>query len=335
MNDTVIVSHSDCPKHDPGASHPECPQRFAQVMERLQALKPFVQGLSFVNAPSAALDQIALAHDQSYVDRVVALAPKDGVVALDEDTKMSVGSLSAALGAAGAACHAVDLVMSGQASNAFCVIRPPGHHAFFDKSMGFCIFNNVAIAAAHAMKKHNLNRVAIIDFDVHHGNGTQDIVQRRLTSACFVSIQEKKLWPYNDVDQITNSRILNVGIDRDAPAIHWHEAMSRRVIPSLESYRPELIIISAGFDAHLNDPPEGILFNDPPAKQHLVDSDYMLLTQSIRDLAERVCDGRIVSCLEGGYNTPVLASAVSAHVLGLVNALHKVEEPPAKLRSVL
>ncbi|HEY8189036.1 MAG TPA: hypothetical protein VIF12_00005, partial [Micavibrio sp.] len=269
---------------------------------------------------TATLPMIAGAHDPRYIDRVVALAPQEGIAALDEDTKMSPGSLNAALAAAGTACHAVDLVLDGKARNVFCAVRPPGHHAFYDKSMGFCIFNNVAVAAAHAMNARGLKRVAIVDFDVHHGNGTQDILQRKLTNTCFASLQEARLWPYNDNDQVTSGNIMNIGIERGAPAASWHNHMEQKVIPFLRRYNPELLIISAGFDAHRNDPPEGILFNDPPGKQNLLDEDYARMTRALAGLADECCGGRVVSCMEGGYNTNVLAGAATAHVRALTGA---------------
>ncbi len=310
---TIILTHQDCLRHEPGDMHPEKPERLMKVLKNMEA-----DGTAKVMmSRTATLSMIAGAHDQNYIDKVVTTAPREGIAALDEDTKMSPGSLNAALAAAGTACHAVDLVLDGKARNVFCAIRPPGHHAFFDKSMGFCIFNNVAVAAAHAMQARGLKRVAIVDFDVHHGNGTQDIIQRKLTDACFASIQEAKLWPYNDNDQITSGNIMNIGIERGAPSEAWHRSMEQKVIPFLRRYNPELLIISAGFDAHRDDPPEGILFNDPPGKQNLLDEDYARMTRTLMALADECCGGRIVTCMEGGYNTDVLAGAAAAHVRAL------------------
>jgi acetoin utilization deacetylase AcuC-like enzyme len=307
---TLVLTHKDCLRHEPGEAHPEKPERLFKVLESLKRHG----AADVIMSRAATLDMIAGAHDKRYIDKVVATAPREGIAALDEDTKMSPESLNAALAAAGTACHAVDLVLDGKARNVFCAVRPPGHHAFFDKSMGFCIFNNSAVAAAHAMQAHGLKRAAIVDFDVHHGNGTQDIVQRKLTDACFASLQEAKLWPYNDNDQISSGNIMNVGIERGAPAAVWHSYMDQKVIPLLRRYNPELLIISAGFDAHRDDPPEGILFNDPPGKQNLLDEDYARMTRALIALADECCGGRVVSCMEGGYNTDVLAGAAAAHV---------------------
>lgn len=304
---TVIISHPSCMKHEPGPGHPEKPERLEKVLAALHRH-------DIRQSPTADPDQITRAHDPRYVARVIGNAPQSGLFSLDEDTKMSPGSLDAALAAAGSACYGVDMVMTGKARRVFCAARPPGHHAFYDKSMGFCIFNNVAIAAAHAQARYKLKRVAIVDFDVHHGNGTQDIVQRRLKDTCFVSLQESKLWPYNDNAQITSDGILNVGIPRGAAASEWHTAFKETIAPFLQSYNPELVIISAGFDAHRDDPPAEILFNDPPGKQNLTDEDYARMTRTLCALADECCEGRIVSCMEGGYNTDVLAKAAAAHV---------------------
>jgi len=310
---TLILSNPACMKHEPGPGHPEKPERMEKVLAALHRYE-------IRQSPIAEPDQITRAHDARYVARVISSAPRSGLFSLDEDTKMSPGSLEAALAAAGAACYGVDMVMSGKAQRVFCATRPPGHHAFYDKSMGFCIFNNVAVAAAHAQARHKLKRVAIVDFDVHHGNGTQDIVERQLKDACFVSLQEKKLWPYNDEAQTTADNILNVGIPRGAAAADWHTAFDKTITPFLRSYNPELIIISAGFDAHRDDPPADILFNDAPAQQNLTDDDYVRMTRALCAVADECCEGRIVSCMEGGYNTDVLAKAAAAHVGALAES---------------
>ncbi len=311
MNKTGYFSHRDCRKHEMGQGHPECPERLDAIEDRL-LISGVGDALERREAPLAPLADIELAHGRMHVASLRGLT--DGLreditaggpphVQIDPDTCMNVFTWDAALRAAGAAIAATDAVMAGEMENAFCAVRPPGHHACRDQAMGFCFFNNVAIAARYALERHGLQRVAIVDFDVHHGNGTEDIVagdQRIL----MVSFFQHPFYPYG-VAHSTASNLLNVPVPAYTRGMEVRELVMHEWLPRLEAYRPEMIFVSAGFDAHRD---------DELGQMGLVENDYAWITQQIKAVAQRHAQGRIVSCLEGGYNLDALARSVEAHV---------------------
>ena len=303
---TVFYSHSDCRLHDMGPGHPECPQRLDAISDHLLATGLDI-ALAHKDAPMATLEQIERAHAAGYVmqlkDLLEQIQAEGQPRALDPDTIACAGTWRAALRAAGAAVAATDDVIGGRVDNAFCAVRPPGHHATRDETMGFCFFNNVAIAARHALDVHGLARVAIIDFDVHHGNGTEDIIagdERVLMCSFF----QHPLYPYSGaVPKGTN--MVNVPIAPYTRGPELRETIAAMWLPRLEEFRPQMIFISAGFDAHRE---------DDLGQLGLVESDYEWITRQLIELAGRHCGGRVVSCLEGGYNLSALARSVAAHV---------------------
>jgi len=303
---TVFYSHPDCRLHDMGAGHPECPARLDAISDHLLATGLDI-ALDFRDAPQATREQIERAHSTHYVtelhDLLQQVSDAGQPRALDPDTIANPHTLAAALRAAGAAIAATDDVLAGRAENAFCAVRPPGHHATRDETMGFCFFNNVAIAARHALDVHGLSRVAIIDFDVHHGNGTEDIIagdERVLMCSFF----QHPLYPYSGaVPKGTNMVNVPVPPYTRGPAVR--ETIQAMWLPELERFRPEMIFISAGFDAHRE---------DELGQMGLVEADYEWITRQLVDVARRHGNGRIVSCLEGGYHLSALARSVAAHV---------------------
>ncbi len=303
---TVFYSHNDCRLHDMGPGHPECPQRLDAISDHLRAIGLDI-ALDFQDAPQATLEQIERAHSVGYVlqtRELMQLVAADGVSrALDPDTLICPGTWSAALRSAGAAIAATDDVLAGRAQNAFCAVRPPGHHATRGETMGFCFFNNIAIAARHALDVHGLKRVAIIDFDVHHGNGTEDIIagDERVLMASFF---QHPLYPYNGAVPM-GTNMVNVPIPPYTRGPELREIIDAMWMPRLEEFRPEMIFISAGFDAHRE---------DDMGQLGLVEADYEWITRRIYELAERHAQGRIVSCLEGGYSLSALARSVAAHL---------------------
>lgn len=287
--------------------HPESPARTRAIETRLRE-EGILARLESHEAPLASPAELAAVHDSAHVAEIFERAPESGLVSLDPDTFMNNGSLEAALRAAGAATLAVDLVLAGTVRNAFCNVRPPGHHAERDKAMGFCFFNNVAVAAARALSA-GLERVAILDFDVHHGNGTEDIF-RDDPRVLLCSTFQHPLYPFSAGASISQ-RLVNVPLAAGTGSEVFREAVQARWLPELERYRPELVIVSAGFDAHVADPLAGLM---------LVDDDYAWVTTQIVDLADRHAGGRIVSALEGGYELGALARCASLHVHGLLAA---------------
>ncbi|MBS1197368.1 MAG: histone deacetylase superfamily [Proteobacteria bacterium] len=302
MAKTAYITHPDCRLHDMGGYHPECPQRLQAIDDYLVS-----QGmdtlLTSYGAPLVALEALCRVHAKDYVEKVREAAPTAGIVHLDADTAMNPQSWKAALRAAGAAVLAVDLVMRGEADNAFCAIRPPGHHALRDAAMGFCIFNNVAVAAAHALEEHHLKRVAIIDFDVHHGNGTEEMFSGD-ARVLMCSIFQHPFFPFSGTHGAA-ANMLNVPLERGAGSKEFRAVVEQQWIPRLESFEPQLILVSAGFDAHREDDIGGL---------ELVDEDYAWCTEQIKKLAQRYAQARIVSMLEGGYNLDALARSVAAHL---------------------
>ena len=299
---TAYISHPLCLKHDMGADHPECPARIQAIEDQLIAsgLMPL---LSRHEAPRATREHLARVHAPDYIGRIFSQAPKSGLVDLDADTAMNPYSLEAALHAAGAAVMAVDLVMSGEAENAFCNIRPPGHHAGRSSAAGFCIFNNVAVAAAHALEQHGLQRVAIADFDVHHGNGTEDIFHddgRVMLCSTF----RHPYYPYRGAGS-GNEHIINVPLPAGTASAAFRAAVTEHWLPALERFRPQMLFFSAGFDAHREDDMGGF---------GLREDDYTWVTEQIKDIAARHANRRIVSVLEGGYALHALGRSAAAHI---------------------
>ena len=302
---TVFYSHPDCRLHDMGAGHPECPQRLDAISDHLLATGLDI-ALDFRDAPKATLEQIGRAHTSGYVAELqdtLQHLEEGQTKAMDPDTIACPATLNAALRSAGAAVAATDDVIAGRASNAFCAVRPPGHHATRDQAMGFCFFNNVAVAARHALDVHGLSRVAIIDFDVHHGNGTEDIIagdERVLMCSFF----QHPLYPHSGaVPKGTNMINVPVAPYTRGPAVR--ETIEQMWLPALDEFAPQMVFISAGFDAHRE---------DDMGQMGLVEADYEWITQQLMAVAEKHAQGRIVSCLEGGYHLGALARSVAAHV---------------------
>jgi len=304
---TILLSHPICVEHDPGAQHPESTDRLRAVLKTLEAAE--FNYLERREAPIADLEAIKRVHDPDYVDAVLDAVPDSGTVHLDPDTALSPASGEAALRAAGAACAAVDAVMSGEADNAFCAVRPPGHHAERERAMGFCIFNSVAIAAEQARKVHGLKRVAVVDFDVHHGNGTQHSFEHD-ADLFFASSHQSPFYPGTgrESDTGTANNIANVELPAGSGSAEFREGWADRLLPALQSFEPEFIIISAGFDAHAS---------DPLAQIRLTEEDYSWVTGKLVALAQKCCQGRLISSLEGGYDLAALARSAAAHVRAL------------------
>jgi acetoin utilization deacetylase AcuC-like enzyme len=307
---TLLISHPACLNHLTGTGHPERPDRLRAVEEELA--KPKFQMLAREQAPMAEADIIALCHPHDYIQGIRDASPSEGegMIRLDADTVMSPGSLEAALRSVGGGVLAVDEVMNQKASNAFVAVRPPGHHAETARPMGFCLFNSAAIAARYAQKKYGIERAAIVDFDVHHGNGSQDIFWAD-KSVMYCSTHEMPLYPgtgapgeRGEYDTIVNAP-LRAGDGGDA----FREAFEVAILPRLREFRPELLIISAGFDAHTR---------DPLANLNLVEADYTWVTKKLMDVADDTAQGRIVSMLEGGYDLQGLSRSAAAHVTALM-----------------
>jgi acetoin utilization deacetylase AcuC-like enzyme len=306
---TLYLHHPVFLEHLLPGGHPECPERLMAIAEALSA--PQFDSLVRKVPPAATLDTVTLAHDRAFIDLIAENAPSEGFVRIDADTFLSPKSLEAALHAAGAACLAVDEVMAGQANNAFCAVRPPGHHAESHRAMGFCLFNNAVIGARWAQRKHGAERVAIVDWDVHHGNGTQEIVWADPT-IFYASTHQMPLYPGTGApDETGVGNIVNVPLSPGAGREAFHQAFEKRILPSLNSFRPDLIVISAGFDAHRRDPLAAI---------NLDEDDFAWATEVLMALASQHCDGRIVSVLEGGYDLQSLSLSVAAHVAALMRA---------------
>jgi acetoin utilization deacetylase AcuC-like enzyme len=307
---TILFTHRDCLSHDPGAGHPERPARLASVLAALD--QPGFAALDRREAPLATVAQIARVHGPDYVAALLAASPALGHVRLDPDTVMSPGSADAALRAAGAVAAAVDAVMGGAARSAFCAVRPPGHHAEPDRAMGFCLFNSVAVGAAQAQAAHGVRRVAIVDFDVHHGNGSETMTAAR-PDWLYASSHQYPFYPGTGAarDRGPYGNIVNAPLPQGAGGAAFRAAFADRLLPAIDAFAPDLVLISAGFDAHRRDPLAGL---------ELDHEDFAWVTTALAELARRHCAGRIVSTLEGGYDLTALAASAAAHVAALMEA---------------
>jgi acetoin utilization deacetylase AcuC-like enzyme len=302
---TAYITHADCLLHEMGAGHPESPDRLSSVNEQMRT-SGLLETLRVLEAPLAAAEDLKRVHRANYVDLIFDNAPTEGYVQLDPDTAMNPHSLAAARRAAGAGILAVDEVMGGHAANAFCAVRPCGHHATQVRSMGFCIFNNIGVAAAYALEKKGVERVAVIDFDVHHGNGTEDMFSpphwhKRVLMASFF---QHPFYPYSGTGSPAPNMV-NVPLAAGSGGAAAKKAIETQWLPALEQFEPQIIFISAGFDAHKEDLLGGMA---------LVEADYAWMTRELMDVAARHSEGRIVSMLEGGYNLAALGRSAVAHV---------------------
>jgi acetoin utilization deacetylase AcuC-like enzyme len=308
---TALITHAACLEHDPGPYHPECPDRLRAVLKALDA--PEFATLIREEAPRATTEQLVRVHPADVVDAILSVRPEEGdIVNIDADTAMSTGSAEAALRAAGAAVLGVDLVMRGAVTNAFAAVRPPGHHAEPARPMGFCLFNNAGVAALHARMAHGLTRVAVVDFDVHHGNGTQALFAED-PALFYGSSHQSPFYPgTGDAwERGIANNIVNVPLHARASSDAFRDAWAGTIIPALEAFAPELLIISAGFDAHRE---------DPLAQIRLETEDFAWITGALLEAARKHCGGRVVSVLEGGYDLEALAASAAVHVRGLMRA---------------
>lgn len=302
----LLYTHPACLAHDPGTGHPESPARLRAVLETLD--DPRFAAIERSEAPRATREQLGRVHGAAMIDRIFASAPCEGHAQLDPDTAMSPDSLQAALRAAGAVCAAVDALIDGAGTRAFCAVRPPGHHATRDTAMGFCLFNSIAIGAAQALAR-GIERVAIVDFDVHHGNGTQDIFWND-PHVLYASTHQSPLYPGTGARSETGAgNIVNAPLPPGAGSAQFRSAMSGIILPRLAEFRPQLLMISAGFDAHRLDPLASLNFDN---------DDYAWVTRELADVANAHAQGRIVSSLEGGYSLAALRESTAAHVAALM-----------------
>jgi len=305
---TLLVTHPACLDHLPPAGHPERPDRLRAINQALEAER--FQLLVREQAPAATLDLIALCHPVDYVEEIRAANPKEGIIRLDADTAMSPGTFEAVLRAIGGAAMATDEVMTGKVHNAFCPMRPPGHHAETMRPMGFCFFNTAAIIARHAQKKHGAERVAVVDFDVHHGNGTQDIFWSDPT-VMYCSTHQMPLYPGTGApsERGRHNNIVNAPLRAGDGGDEFRAAFETVILPRATAFSPDFLVISAGFDAHMR---------DPLANLNLLEPDFAWATQKLMEVADMSAKGRIVSVLEGGYDLQALAGSAAAHVTALM-----------------
>jgi acetoin utilization deacetylase AcuC-like enzyme len=305
---TLFFTHPTCLDHDPGRHHPESPARLRAVLDALA--DPEFACLERREAPEAALEDLLRVHSRPHVERLLHAVPKSGHVGIDADTILSPASGAAALHAAGAVVAAVDAVVAREADNAFCAVRPPGHHAEPARAMGFCLLNNIAVGALRARAVHELRRLAVIDFDVHHGNGTQAAFEAD-NGLFYASTHQSPLYPGTGSASETGvGNIVNVPLRPMSGSSQFRAAMTERILPALDAFRPELVLISAGFDAHRS---------DPLAQLMLDEEDYIWITEKLVEIAHRHAGGRLVSALEGGYDLPSLAASAAAHIRTLMS----------------
>jgi len=302
----AYISHPDCLLHDVGAYHPERPARLHAIQDQL-----IMSGLEFVliphDAPLVDRKHLERVHDPDYVAGLFEQAPDQGSLALDDDTVMMPKTLNAALRAAGAVVLGVDLVLSGETKSAFCAVRPPGHHAERNRAMGFCYFNNIAVGAAYALDEKGLERVAIVDFDVHHGNGTEHIFQDD-PRVLFCSSFQHPFYPFTGHESDT-AHVVNVPLPAGTGGKQFREQIEAHWLPALHKFQPQLVMISAGFDGHLE---------DEMAQWHLLETDYAWVSTRLKEIADQYAEGRIVSCLEGGYALGALGRSVAVHLNALL-----------------
>jgi len=301
---TLLYTHSVCLEHEAGPHHPECPDRLRAISQALEA-----EEFAFLDrreAPMGTVEQIARQHPQTLIESVFNAVPKGGYYHIDGDTAMSPMSGEAALRAVGGICEAVDEVVGGKARNAFCATRPPGHHAERFQSMGFCLFNNVAIGAAHAYEVHGVEKVAIVDFDVHHGNGTQDMAGKN-AYMFYASSHQSPCYPGTGTEAETglNGNVVNLELAPGSGSEAFREGYENKILPKLRAFNPDLLMISAGFDAHAR---------DPLAHLRLQTGDFEWVSRELLKVADECCEGKVVSTLEGGYDLPALAESVAVHV---------------------
>lgn len=299
---TAFISHTECLAHDTGAGHPENARRLSSIQDRLVSAHLF-DFLRHLDAPEVTEKQLLRVHTADYLARVAALAPQRGYAQLDPDTLLSPGTLQAAERAAGAVVLAVDLLMRGELVNAFCCVRPPGHHAEPSKGMGFCVYNNIAVGAAHAMEVHGLNKIAILDFDVHQGNGTEKIFMDD-KRVMFCSTFQHPFYPNTPTYPISE-RMVSVPLQATAKSAEFRAAVTDYWLPALERFQPEMLFVSAGFDAHVDDDMSNV---------SLMDDDFRWISEQIVQVADRSAAGRVVSALEGGYELHSLARCVETHI---------------------
>lgn len=302
---TAFISHPDCLLHDMGPYHPERPARLKAIEEELAA-SGLMGRLERHVAPLATFEQLRRVHTPEYIASLVTRAPSTGMAYIDPDTAMNPHSLAAAYRAAGAVILAADLVIGEHADNAFCSVRPPGHHAERDRAMGFCLVNNIAVGVAHAIQVHALDRVAVVDFDVHHGNGTEDIF-RDDPRVMMVSTFQHPFYPYSGITG-RSGRMVNIPLAAGGNGNTFRTAVSEFWLPALQRFKPQMLFISAGFDAHRD---------DNLASLNLLEADYTWVTERIKEIARAYADNRIVSALEGGYALPALGRSVAAHLKAL------------------
>jgi len=303
----AFITHQNCLRHDMGSYHPECPDRIMAIEDQLIA-SGLAQHLPRYDAPRATREQLERVHRPDYLDAIELSAPRHGIVHLDPDTAMNPHTLEAALRAAGAAVLATDLVAGGGTRAAFCCVRPPGHHATRTRAMGFCLFNNVAIGVRHALAAHGIERVAVVDFDVHHGNGTEDIFSGD-PQVLMVGTFQHPFYPYSGTEDVA-SNMINVPLAAGADGSAFRVAVEEHWLPALDDFAPQMIFFSAGFDAHREDDMASLQFRE---------DDYAWVTLQIRKIAERHAQGRIVSVLEGGYALSALGRSVAAHLRALAD----------------
>lgn len=305
---TAFITHPDTLLHIMDGNHPESPARITAIKNAL-VKQGIYEDLAVYEAPAATDAQLVRVHHPDYIKHIRALSPKAGLVRLDADTAMGPMSLSATLHASGAAVLATDLVIQGKVDNAFCCVRPPGHHAGRANSAGFCIFNHIAVGVAHALAQYKVQRVAIIDFDVHHGDGTEDIFKNN-PQIMLCSTFQHPFYPHRGFDTRT-ATMINVPLAANADGKQYQQAFNHEFLPALNQFKPDIIYVSAGFDAHVDDPLAGM---------HLIDQDYAWITTFIKQVAKQHAQSRIISLLEGGYHLPALAQAASTHVSILLQA---------------
>jgi acetoin utilization deacetylase AcuC-like enzyme len=308
---TSYITHADCLRHEMGPGHPECPERLVAVNEHMRS-SGLLDQLRVLDAPLASEEDLKRVHHPEYVDLIFENAPTEGYVQLDPDTSMNPYTLAAARRAAGAGILAVDEIMAGRSSNAFCAVRPCGHHATTRRPMGFCLFNNIGVAAAYAIEKKGLERVAIVDFDVHHGNGTEDMFSapRWQDRVLMVSFFQHPFYPGSGTEDPAPNMI-NVPLAAGSDGGAARRALENQWLPALQKFKPQMVLISAGFDAHREDLLGGLA---------LVEEDYEWMTRELLAAARQHSDNRIVSMLEGGYNFAALGRSAVAHVRALATA---------------